>query len=83
MQPGSFLVWKPLEKLIRADRAFGNRRLPGMLWCRCLRPPWQIGVDLILTRRVEGQSTDASFIAVQPDRNKTIILATNANEAWT
>jgi ribokinase len=32
---------------------------------------------------VEGQSTGAPFITVQPDGNKTIILATNANEAWT
>lgn len=48
-----------------------------------LRPLRQIGVDLSFTKSVKGQSTGASFIAVQPDGNKTIILATNANESWT
>jgi ribokinase len=47
-----------------------------------LRPLRQIGVDLDLTKRVEDQSTGTSLIVVQPDGNKTIILATNANEAW-
>lgn len=48
-----------------------------------LRPLRQIGVDLSFTKSVKGQSTGASFIAVQPDGNKTIVLATNANEFWT
>jgi ribokinase len=47
-----------------------------------LSPLRRVGVDLTLTRPVAGQSTGAAFIFVQPDGEKRIILAANANQAW-
>jgi len=47
-----------------------------------LSPLRRAGVDLTLTKPVEGQPTGAAFILVQPDGDKRIILAANANQAW-
>lgn len=48
-----------------------------------LAPLREIGVDLARTSAVQGHSTGVALIAVPPDGQKTIILAGNANEAWT
>lgn len=47
-----------------------------------LAPLRDLGVDLDATRAVPGQATGVALIAVHPDGNKTILLATNANDAW-
>lgn len=40
------------------------------------------GVDLSAARKVPGQATGVALIAVQPDGDKTILLAGNANDVW-
>lgn len=48
-----------------------------------LRPLQEHGVDLREVRRVQGQATGVALIDVRPDGEKAIVLAANANEAWT
>jgi ribokinase len=50
---------------------------------QALQPLREIGVDLSRTSAVPGHSTGVALIAVRPDGQKAIILAGNANEAWT
>lgn len=47
-----------------------------------LRPLTEAGVDLSCTRRIRGQRTGSASILVQPDGEKGIFLALNANESW-
>ena len=48
-----------------------------------LQPLEQQGVDLREVRRVHGKATGVALIDVRPDGEKAIVLAANANEAWT
>lgn len=48
-----------------------------------LRPLRRMGVDLDATRKAAGQATGTAFITVRPNGEKGIILAANANGAWT
>lgn len=48
-----------------------------------LRPLQESGVDLREVRRVRGQATGVALIDVRADGEKAIVLAANANEAWT
>lgn len=48
-----------------------------------LQPLQSVGAGLHYTRTVSGQSTATALIAVQADGEKAIILASNANDAWT
>ena len=50
---------------------------------QALAPLRQIGVDLARTSAVPGHATGVAMIAIRSDGQKTIILAGNANEAWT
>ncbi|CAN5527496.1 ribokinase [soil metagenome] len=47
-----------------------------------LRSLKKVGVNLDHVKRLPGQRTGLSMIAVRPDGNKTILLAANANENW-
>ena len=47
-----------------------------------LAPLRALGVNIDATRQVPGQATGVALIAVHSDGNKTILLATNANDAW-
>lgn len=42
-----------------------------------------IGVDLSGVKQVQGQSTGVAMITVPPDGKKGIVMAPNANNAWT
>jgi ribokinase len=76
-----------------ANRAFLTCKLgaPSVLLARlgddeeagkALRSLKEIGVNLDHVKRLPGQRTGLSMIAVRPDGNKTILLAANANESW-
>lgn len=49
---------------------------------QALRPLRDIGVELSEVKQVTGASTGVAMITVPPDGNKGIVLAPNANEAW-
>lgn len=53
------------------------------LSAQALTPLRDIGVDLREVRAVAGESTGVSMITVPPDGKKGIVLASNANRAWT
>jgi ribokinase len=48
-----------------------------------LRPLREVGVDLGATKHVAGEQTGVALITVRPEGDKGIILAANANAAWT
>lgn len=50
---------------------------------QALKPLREIGIDLTFVRSLDHASTGVSMIAVPPDGKKQIILAPNANDAWT
>lgn len=76
-----------------ANRAFLARRL-GVRAClighvgdddfaeETLRGPRAVGVELSHVTRVAGQATALAMIVVRADGDKTILLAANANDAW-
>lgn len=49
---------------------------------QALSPLRDLGVDLSGTRKVAGQDTGFAMIAVPPDGKKGIVMAANANAAW-
>lgn len=50
---------------------------------QALAPLREIGVDLSDVCKVEGETTGVAMITVPPDGQKGIVLAPNANNAWT
>ena len=76
-----------------ANRAFIACKLgaPALLLARlgddqeaeeAIRPLQDMGVNLDHVKRMEGQRTGLSLIAVRPDGKKSILLAGNVNKNW-
>lgn len=49
---------------------------------QALAPLREVGVDIDEVKKIPGQSTGVSMITVPPDGKKGIVLASNANRAW-
>src|SRR5262249_50697051 len=43
----------------------------------------QVGVDLMHVQTARGRATGTAVVIVRPDGEKSVVLAPNANEAWT
>lgn len=63
-------------------RLFGHVGDDDLAW-QALAPLRDIGVDLSGIKQVAGNTTGVAMVMVPPDGKKGIVLAANANEAWT
>jgi ribokinase len=65
-----------------AVRLFGHVGDDDLAW-QALAPLRDIGVDLSGIKQVAGNATGVAMVMVPPDGKKGIVMAANANEAWT
>lgn len=63
-------------------RLFGHVGDDDLAW-QALAPLRDIGVDLSGITQVTGNATGVAMVMVPPDGKKGIVLAANANQAWT
>lgn len=70
------------RRLGHAVRLFGHVGDDDLAW-QALAPLRDIGVDLSGIKQVAGNATGVAMVTVPPDGKKGIVLAANANEAWT
>lgn len=70
------------RRLGHTVRLFGHVGDDDLAW-QALGPLRDIGVDLSGIKQVAGNATGVAMVTVPPDGKKGIVLAANANEAWT
>lgn len=63
-------------------RLFGHVGDDDLAW-QALGPLRDVGVDLSGIKQVAGKTTGVAMVTVPPDGKKGIVLAANANQAWT